>query len=79
MPGGYSYFANKSTLLSDVEIETRIAEAAGAPPTGVLLIEVFYNYPQTLNLPVFSNIIPNPIPVHAFAIMPLSAAEPVSP
>jgi len=76
MPLGYSYFDNKDSLFSDGEITARIAEASGAPPTGVLLIEVFYNYPQTLNLPVFSNIIPNPIPVHAYAIMPLSAAEP---
>lgn len=74
-PGGFSYFGNASSRFSDAEITDRIA-ASGAPPTGVLLIEIFYNYPQTLNLPLFSNIIPNPIPVHAFAIMPLSAAEP---
>jgi hypothetical protein len=45
-----------------------------APPSGVLLIELFYNYDQQLNLPLFN--IVNPIPVYAYAIMPLSAAEP---
>ncbi len=74
-PGGFAYFDNKTSKFSDAEIVSRIA-ASGAPKTGVLLIEIFYNYPQTLKLPVFSNVIPDPIPVHAFAIMPLSAAEP---
>lgn len=47
-----------------------------APETGVLLVEVYYNYPQMLKLPVFSDIIPDPIPVYTYAVMPLSSAEP---
>lgn len=47
-----------------------------APSTGILLVEVFYNYPQILKLPVFTTVIPDPIPVYAYAIMPISAAEP---
>lgn len=47
-----------------------------APATGVLVVEIYYNYHQVLNLPLFSNVVPNPIPLYTYAIMPLSAAEP---
>ena len=56
------------------DIESRLNGTA--PSTGVLLIEIFYHYWQTMNLPIFSNVIPNPIPLYSYAIMPLSAAEP---
>ncbi len=48
---------------------------SSAPPTGVVLVEIFYNYPQTLNLPLFSDFL-NPIPVYIYSAMPLSSAEP---
>ena len=47
-----------------------------SPNTGFLIIEIFYDYYQLLNMPIFSSIVPNPIPVYTYAIMPLSAAEP---
>jgi hypothetical protein len=49
---------------------------ASAPGSGVLLVEVFYSYPQLLKLPVFAQVIPDPIPVYVYAVMPLSSAEP---
>jgi hypothetical protein len=51
---------------------------AGAPPTGVLLVEVYYNYPQMLKLPVFEQVIPDPILVYTYSVMPLSSAEPTA-
>jgi hypothetical protein len=74
MSTGWSYFDNAESKFTDGEIESRIAAAGGPPPSGVLLIEVFYNYDQQLNLPLFNVV--NPIPVYSYAIMPLSAAEP---
>jgi hypothetical protein len=51
-----------------------------APASGVLIVEIFYNYPQILKLPVFNNsiysVIPDPIPIYVYTFMPLSAAEP---
>jgi hypothetical protein len=56
-----------------------------APPTGVLVVEVFYGYPQVLKMPFFTgaelfgtqfSLIPDPIPVYVYTVMPLSAAEP---
>jgi hypothetical protein len=49
---------------------------ANAPASGVLLVEVYYNYPQILKLPIFAQVIPDPIPVYTYAVMPLSSAEP---
>ena len=42
-----------------------------APSVSVSLVEIFYNYPQTLRLPVFEQMIPDPIPVYTYAIMPI--------
>jgi hypothetical protein len=47
-----------------------------APNTGVVVIEIFYGYPQILKLPIFTSVFPDPIPVYAYSIMPLTAAEP---
>lgn len=47
-----------------------------APASGILLVEVYYNYPQILKLPVFAQVIPDPIPVYTYSVMPLSSAEP---
>jgi hypothetical protein len=47
----------------------------GAPATGILVVEIFYNYHQLLKLPLFTTVISDPIPVHSYAVMPLSGAE----
>ena len=58
---------------------------SGAPNAGILLVEIFYNYPQLLKLPFFSNndfmgvkfsLVPDPIPTYVYTIMPISSAEP---
>ena len=45
-------------------------------PNGFVIVEVFYEHKQLLNLPIVSQIIPDPIVVRAYSIMPVSAAEP---
>lgn len=47
-----------------------------APNTGIVVVEIFYAYHQLLSLPIFTAFVPDPIQVHAYSIMPLSAAEP---
>ena len=49
---------------------------ATAPDVSVSLIEIFYNYPQTLKLLAFVKFIPDPIPVYAYAIMPIKNITP---
>lgn len=73
--GGYwSVLGEKGTKFSDADMKSRIDSSA--PPTGVLLIEIYYNYPQVLKLPLFTAFVRDPMPVYVYAIMPLAAAEP---
>jgi hypothetical protein len=61
---------------SSADVNAKVNLANGAPPTGVLVVEIFYNYPQLLKLPVFTSVLPDPIPVYVYSVMPSSAAEP---
>jgi hypothetical protein len=82
-PGWNSGCTVRASLLTSADILNRMD--ASAPNSGVLLVEVYYNYPQLLKLPIFSNgvflgvtysIIPDPIPLYVYTVMPLSSAEP---
>lgn len=42
----------------------------------VVIIEVFYEHHMALGLPIISSALPNPIPIRAYSVMPVSAAEP---
>ena len=74
---GWAANSNQVSKLSNAEIQSRLDSTA--PPTGVLLVEIFYNYHQILKLPVFTAFVRDPMPVYAYAIMPLAAAEPLPP
>jgi hypothetical protein len=47
-----------------------------APGSGIVLVEIYYNYPQLLKLPVFEQVLPDPMLVYAYSFMPLSSAAP---
>jgi hypothetical protein len=49
--------------------------ANSAPNTAYLLVEVFYRHYQLFDLPAFGDFIQNPVPLHAYAIFSLAAAE----
>jgi hypothetical protein len=71
---GWNRYHNKASALSNATI-TGLMDAS-APDTGILLVEIFYNYSQILKMPFFTAFVPDPIRVHTYSIMPLSAAEP---
>lgn len=71
---GWSANHVQVSKISNAEIQSRLDSSA--PPTGVLLIEIFYNYPQILKLPIFTMFLDDPMPVYVYSIMPLTAAEP---
>jgi hypothetical protein len=50
-----------------------------APDVSVSLVEIFYDYPQTIRLLAFLKFVPDPIPVYAYAIMPIKNITPPSP
>jgi hypothetical protein len=43
---------------------------------GFVIVEVFYEHELALNLPIISDVIPDPIIIRAYSVMPVSAAEP---
>jgi hypothetical protein len=72
--GGWSRWSHKTSAFSDSQVHDRLV--SGAPDTGIVLVEVFYSYSQILKMPFFTTFVPDPIQVHTYAFMPLSAAEP---
>ncbi len=58
------------------EISSRLPPVAdGIANSGALVVEVFYNYEQILGLPWLA-MLPDPILLHTYTIMPLSSAAP---
>lgn len=58
---------------------TLTMNATPSPRTkGYVSIELFHCYNQILDLPVFTDIVPNPIQIHAYTIMSLPAAQPTA-
>lgn len=48
----------------------------GPTDKGVVVVEIYYCHQQLLNLPVIGDLIPNPVPLHAFSVMPAPEAAP---
>jgi hypothetical protein len=74
--GDWSSCSSRASQFTSQDIADRMD--ASAPGSGIVLVEIYYNYPQILKLPVFSQIIPDPIPVYTYSVMPNSAAEPTA-
>jgi hypothetical protein len=65
---------NYPSLFTEASIlNTHIVDA---PNAGLLLVEVHYNYHHVLNLPWMTAILPNPLHLQAYTIMPIRAGEP---
>lgn len=74
MGGGWHWRNNDASRFTDEVLNSRLT--TGAPATGALLIEVFYDYHHVLGLPWLTAFVPNPTTLYAYTFMPLSAAEP---
>jgi hypothetical protein len=70
---GWSRLGNHASNFTTAEVGALLDE--DAPALGFVLVEVFYNYPQVLELPLFADFL-NPIPVYSYSVMPLASAEP---
>ncbi len=64
------------SAISKAQVESMLLTTA--PSTGLVLIEVFYNHYQFMHLPVFGDVVPNPLPMHTYAFFPLVSAEPTA-
>jgi hypothetical protein len=70
----------RSSQISAGDITTKLntmtLQGTSLAATGVVVVEIFYNYPQLLKLPVLTSIVPDPMPLYVYSIMPLSSAQP---
>jgi hypothetical protein len=48
----------------------------GPTDKGMVLVEIYFCHDQILNLPLISDLLPDPVPLHAFAVMPAPLAAP---
>lgn len=62
-------FLNASTIQGDLEANKS---------NGFVAVEFYYCYHQVLNIPIISQIMPNPVRVHAYTVMPIPAAQPTA-
>jgi len=76
-PNGYvSLYNHFSPRITAADIQAALN--ASAPSTGYVVVEIFFHYQQRLGLPWVKAFLPDPVPLHTYAIMPLVSAEPTS-
>jgi Flp pilus assembly protein TadG len=82
-PGWKSGCTVRTSQFSGADIQSRMDPSA--LNTGVLLVEIYYNYPQLLKLlsnngfmGVTYSLLPDPVPLYVYTVMPLSSAEPTT-
>jgi TadE-like protein len=73
-PLGLSLCGHYTSKFTTAQIQAKLDPAA--PTTGLVLVEIFYDYQQTLALPWITAFVPNPIHLHAYSIMPNANVEP---
>ena len=71
---GISLCNNRVSEFTSAEIQSRLD--AVAPTSGLVMVEIFYDYHMVLALPWITAFVPNPIPLHAYTIMPNANVEP---
>jgi len=70
----YSYANNRASDFSCVDIAALLDPAA--PHSGIVLIEIYYDYHMILGLPWITAFVPDTITLHAYSMMPNTASEP---
>ena len=71
---GWSLSGNHVSEFTTAEIDALLDPAA--PNTGVVMVEVFYDYSMVMALPWITAFVPNPVVLHAYTIMPNTYVEP---
>jgi len=67
-----------TTRFSQVSVADVEVPGDTAPSTGVLVVEIYYNYPQLLKLPVLTTVLADPVPLYVYTVMPISSAAPTA-
>ena len=69
--GYYGHYATRFT--TNAQVNSLINSG---PNTGMVLVEIFYNYDQLLKLPWITVFVPDPILLYSYTMMPCPVAEP---
>ncbi|MGA9533624.1 MAG: TadE/TadG family type IV pilus assembly protein [Anaerolineales bacterium] len=79
---GWQRWGNHTSQFSSGDMQTAVTNSVTAnggnlpPNTGVVLVEIFYDYHMIMGLPWITAFVPNPVTLHAYAMMPNVATEP---
>lgn len=74
---GWERFCNYHSKLTTADINSKLASLPNVPPdTGLVLVELFYNYHMVMGLPWIKAFVPDPVTLHAYSIMPNVNAAP---
>jgi|SRR3990170_4625049 len=73
---GWRYFCNDNSRFSNAEVAARVSSISGAPNTGIVAVEIFYDYHMKLGLPWVTGIVGDTITFHTYSFAPNPASEP---
>jgi hypothetical protein len=79
---GWQRWGNHTSEFSSADMQTAVTDSVTAnggnlpPNTGVVLVEIFYDYHMIMGLPWITAFVPNPVTLHVSAMMPNAAMEP---
>jgi len=71
---GWSYKGNHVSKFTTAEIDAMLN--AAAPATGMVLVEVYYDFHMVMALPWITMFVPDTITLYAYSIMPNAYVEP---
>jgi hypothetical protein len=59
-----------------VDVINSMVSSSAPPSKGFVAVEFYYCYEQALNIPIITDVIPNPLRLNAYTLMPLPEAAP---
>jgi len=74
---GWRSYCHHASKFSSADVTNLLAPLPSLPAnTGVVLVEIFYDYNMVLGLPWITAIVNDPIELHAYSLYPNVASEP---
>lgn len=71
---GLSLYSRHISKFTTAQVDALLDPAA--PNTGIVLVEIYYDYNQILALPWITVFVPNPVTLYAYSMMPNTSVEP---
>ncbi len=73
----YPSSSHNTSAFTSADITTKLSSLTNVPPdTGLVMVEVFYEYHMIMGLPWIRVFVPDPVTLHAYSIMPNVNAAP---